>query len=541
MNVAKRGVEPVARRPADLGGDDLDFLPGFQRGVERHQLAADLGPAAAVAEVGMHPVGEIDRRRPGRQIDHLAVRRDYVDRLVERLLLVVLYPVRAVGDFVLPGQQLAQPGDLLVVVVLGAALGAFLVAPVGGDAEFGVLVHVPGADLDFQAAPVRAAHGGVQRAIVIALGIRDVVVEFLGNRQPQVVHDAERGIAVLQVIDDDAQGAHVVNLGELDAFLAHLVPDAVDVLRPAVDFGILDAGRFQFLAHLGDRIDDELLSLAALFVEQLGQFLVGVRMDEAEGQILQLPLQFPDTEPVGQRRIEFQRFARDLDAQIVRVGGVETQGLRPAGQAQQHDADVLDHGEQHLAQHFDLRLHLGRIDLAGLDVGGDETLGDRAQLVQPRNAMDQMRRRLAETLLDLRDAVFLMGRNGKQHGGHPRFDVELEASDDDRHAQRVRPDTLAATQRLVAIDLPGVLDGGLEAVGLGNGKPFAQRGEKLLEVARGGDGMNDGNHGRNYSQVHGRPFDWQSASPPWGLPSAARRRASGIIDGPCQNFSPTPT
>jgi hypothetical protein len=50
----------------------------------------------------------------------------------------------------------------------------------------------------------------------------------------------------------------------------------------------------------------------------------------------------------------------------------------------------------------------------------------------------------------MRDAVFLMGRNGEQYGGHPRFDVELQAGDDDRHAQRVRPDTLATAQRLVA-------------------------------------------------------------------------------------------
>ena len=326
------------------------------------------------------------------------------------------------------------------------------------------------------------------------LGVRDVVVELLGNRQPQVVHDAQRGVAVLDVVDDDAQGAHIVDLGELDALFVHLVPDAENVFRSAIDFGILDAGHLKFLAHLGHRIDDELFALAALLVEQLGQLLVGVRVNEAERQVFQLPLQFPDAEPVGQRRIEFQRLARHLDAQFVRMGGVEAQGLRPAGQAQQHDADVLDHGEQHLAQHFDLGLHLGRIDLAGLDVGGDEALGDRAQLVQPRNALDQVRRRFAKALLDLRDAVFLMGRNGKQYSGHPRFDVELEAGDDHGHAQRMRPDAFAAAQRLVGIDLPGVFDGSLEAVGLGNGKPFAQRGEELLEVARGGDGMNDGDH-----------------------------------------------
>ena len=44
----------------------------------------------------------------------------------------------------------------------------------------------------------------MQRAVVIALGIGNVVVEFLGDRRPQVVDDAKRGVAVLDVVDDDA-------------------------------------------------------------------------------------------------------------------------------------------------------------------------------------------------------------------------------------------------------------------------------------------------------------------------------------------------
>jgi hypothetical protein len=47
-----------------LGGDDFDALPGFQRRIERHQMTIDLGAPAAVAEIGMHAVGEVDRRRP---------------------------------------------------------------------------------------------------------------------------------------------------------------------------------------------------------------------------------------------------------------------------------------------------------------------------------------------------------------------------------------------------------------------------------------------------------------------------------------------
>ena len=331
--VAERRVEPVARRPALLGDEDFDPLPGLKRRVERNHRAVDLGAAATVAEVGVHAVGKIDRRRAARQVDDLALRRHHVDRLVERRLFVVAHPVRTVGNFVLPSQQLAQPGDLFVITS-GRALAAFLVAPVRSNAQFGVLVHVAGTDLHLQRPPVAAVHGGVQRAIVVALGVGDVVVEFLGDRRPQVMHDAQHRVAILDLVDDHPQRAHVIDVGELDALAAHLVPDAVDVLRAAVDLGVVDAGGRELALQAFDGVGDELLALGALLVELLGDFLVGVGIEEAEREVLELPLQFPHPEAVGERRIEFERLARHLHAQFVRLRlGVVAQRLGARSEA----------------------------------------------------------------------------------------------------------------------------------------------------------------------------------------------------------------
>jgi hypothetical protein len=79
---------------------------------------------------------------------------------------------------------------------LAVGLAAFLVAPVRGDAELGVLVHLARADLHFERLALRADHRGVQRAVVVALGLGDVVVELARDRRPQVVHHAERGVAL---------------------------------------------------------------------------------------------------------------------------------------------------------------------------------------------------------------------------------------------------------------------------------------------------------------------------------------------------------
>ena len=244
LQETERRVEPVAGGtnpwPARLRGDNLHALAALQGRVERHHLAVHLRAAAAVAEVGVQRVGEIHRRRTRRQVDDLTLRGDDVQRVVERGLLRLLRPAgaaRTIGDFVAPGEQLAQPGDFVVERTLAArGLLRFLVAPVRGNAEFRLPVHFLGADLYFQRAPARPDHRGVQRLVVVALGPRDVVVELLGDRLPQVVHHAERAVAVGGRGHDHAQRAHIVDLLEVEALRAHLVPDGVDVLRSAGDF-----------------------------------------------------------------------------------------------------------------------------------------------------------------------------------------------------------------------------------------------------------------------------------------------------------------
>src|SRR5439155_11554779 len=65
--------EPVARRPAAAGlrGQDLDEVPARELIVERDDPAVDLRAHRPVADVRVHGVGEVDRRRPGRPRLHL--------------------------------------------------------------------------------------------------------------------------------------------------------------------------------------------------------------------------------------------------------------------------------------------------------------------------------------------------------------------------------------------------------------------------------------------------------------------------------------
>ena len=132
---------------------------------------------------------------------------------------------------------------------------AFLVGPVRRDAELGVLVHLARADLHLDALRLRPDHGGVDRAVAVALGGRDVVIELARHVGPLAVHDAERRVALGDRVDHHAHRAHVEQLREVQLLALHLAVDAVDVLRTPVDLRRdARAGELstQFLAQLFD-------------------------------------------------------------------------------------------------------------------------------------------------------------------------------------------------------------------------------------------------------------------------------------------------
>src|SRR4029079_7785085 len=91
-----------------------------------------------------------------------------------------------------------------------------------------------------------------------------------GDRAPQGMDDAERRVAVAEVLDEDADGGDVVALVELRGLALHLLPDAVDVLRAALQVG-LDPGGLQPRLELIDRSIDERLAGLAAGVQELGE------------------------------------------------------------------------------------------------------------------------------------------------------------------------------------------------------------------------------------------------------------------------------
>ena len=158
-------------------------------------------------------------------------------------------------------------------------------------------------------------------------------------------------------------------------------------------------------------------------------------MERCEGQVLELPLDRVDAEPVGQRGEDVERLARLLLLLVLGHRAERAHVVQAIGELDQDDPDVLGHRDHHLA------VVLGLAVVAALE-------GDAGQL---GHAVDQLAHLLAELLPHLveRSARVLDGvvqQRGAQGGRvhpHPRADLG--------HSDRVHDEVLAAGPALVGV------------------------------------------------------------------------------------------
>ena len=163
----------------------------------------------------------------------------------------------------------------------------------GGDAVLRLLVHVARANLDLDASLLGPDHRGVERAVAVGLGRRDVVLEAAGHHRVGAVHDAERPVAVLLAFGDDAKADDVGELLEGELLPLHLFPDGVGALLAA-----RDAGPQTLIAErLGKRLGDPAHHAAGLIAERLEPRPHGVEaggVELLEGEVFELCLEGPE-------------------------------------------------------------------------------------------------------------------------------------------------------------------------------------------------------------------------------------------------------
>ena len=290
--------------------------PFFSAVLQRHDAAVHLRAHAGVADVAVNRVREIDRRRLARQHDHLAHGREGVNFLRVQIHLERGHELARIAHLLLPLHQLAQPGDALIV---GARpFAAFFIFPVRRDAFFRQAMHLLGADLHFKRPAARPDHRRVQRLIQVGAGNRDEVLDAARNRMPFVVNHAQRRVAVLHRIGDDAQRQQIVHLIERDLLPLHLLEHRVGALDAAPPRAPEYFSRRRFTSTSCRILLRNSSFCGALRLDLAHQFGRRFRLQIRNDKILQLAADFAHPQAVRDGRVNLERLLRDAQLPLAR-------------------------------------------------------------------------------------------------------------------------------------------------------------------------------------------------------------------------------
>ena len=167
-----------------------------------------------------------------------------------------------------------------------------------------------------------------------------------------------------------------------------------------------------------------------------------IRARGSESQIFELAANQDHAEPVGHGRVNVERFARDA---LLLFGIEELQRahvVQAVGQLDHHDAHIVDHGEQHLA------------DVLGLP-------RFRSEKIEPadfRGAFHQARYVSAEYFVNLRERNFGVFDDVMQQRGAQRGDVKPHIREKVCHFHGMREERLARKPRLRLVLLGGEIE-----------------------------------------------------------------------------------
>jgi hypothetical protein len=256
------------------------------------------------------------------------------------------------------------------------------------------------------------------------------------------MHDTERAVTVLDGIHQHADGDDVVDLAEFLLAADHLLVDAVRVLGASGDLRLHAEWRELACEDLGHVAHEGVPLLMVARQPRFDQVVV-VRIQLHERKVLELSLDFPDTEAMRERRVDVERFAADAQPAL---GGVPVDGahvVEPVTELDEHHAHVLRHGDEHLADVLGLvRLGAAHVDLAELGHAVNE-LGD---------------------LVTEEAAHLLAGDLGVLHRvveqrGHERLGVEPQVGEDTRDGEGMLDVRLAREPRLSGVGAVGHIEG----------------------------------------------------------------------------------
>ena len=191
---------------------------------------------------------------------------------------------------------------------------------------------------------------------------------------------------------------------------------------------------------------------------------VGLRIELAERQVLQLLAHLVHADAAGERRVDVDRLLGAAPARLRRHVVERAHVVQAVGELDQQHAHVLGDREQELAQVLGL-LGLARDEVEPLELG---------------EALDQAADVLAEQLVDLGAGRLGVLDRVVQQRRHDGGVVELEVGEDRRDLERMGEIGIARGAQLLAMRLHGVDIGAVEQLLVGVRIVFADPLDQLV-------------------------------------------------------------
>ncbi len=290
----------------------------------------------------------------------------------------------------------------------------------------------------------------MDRAVVVLLRRRNVILEATRDDRPGGVDDAERAVAFGDAADHDTESKNIGKLLEADRFPLHLAPNRIGPLSAAGDLGGNTAvGEFsgELLLDFGDPT----LAAGSQRLQPLGDNLVGVGIELAERQVLELFPHLLHAHAAGERRIDVERLLCRHAARLGRAVFERAHVVQPVGKLDQQHTHVVGDGQQKLAQVF---------GLLGL-------FGDEVELFQLGQTFDQGADVAAEQAVDLgAGGVGILDGIVQQRGSDGGV-VEVKIGEDGGNLERMREIRIARGALLLTMRPHRVDIGAIEQILVG--------------------------------------------------------------------------
>ena len=259
---------------------------------------------------------------------------------------------------------MAEPAYLGVKPAGSSVSLAFLVTPVCRYTVFRNMVHFPGTNLNFNRLSLGSDNGSMQRLIQIGLRHRNIILETVWQRFPERVSQTKYGIALWNGIYNDTDSIQIVYLRQILMLFFHLLINTVEMLWSSGYLGFNSRFIQMFLQHFHCFFND-FFSGSALLFHLADQIFIFLRMEVMETQIFQFPLNVINPETMCQWSINFQCFSGYTLLFFPAENSESTHIVQTVSQLDNHYADILGHGQEHLTEIFSLLILFVRIVEAG--------------------------------------------------------------------------------------------------------------------------------------------------------------------------------